>query len=106
VTTLARTFEKNLLRDRHFASCLVLHELKRTQEAFDNIASVRDKFRKEHILHYNGGCYLAQLGRLDEARKWLKVAFKLRPEQRTAALSDPDLEMLWTEIRRGIKSKS
>ena len=77
-----------------------LHELKRTQEAYDNLASVREKFTCEFTVHYNLACYLTQLGRLNEARASLKRAFEIYPSQRTAALKDPDLEPLWPEIQR------
>ena len=77
-----------------------LHELKRTEEAYENLASVMDKFKGEHIAHYNLACYLAQLGRLDEARLSLKHAFVLNPKQRAVALEDPDLEPLWLELPR------
>lgn len=77
-----------------------LHELKRTQEAYENLASVVDQFKGEYLAHYNLGCYLTQLGRLDEARLSLKRAFALHPAQRAAALEDADLEPLWPELRR------
>lgn len=78
-----------------------LHELKRTQEAYENLASVIPKFSREHTAHYNVACYLTQLGRADDARDYLKVAFSLSPEMRHGALEDPDLKPLWAEIRGG-----
>jgi tetratricopeptide (TPR) repeat protein len=78
-----------------------LHEMKRTQEAYENLASVIPKFSREHTAHYNVACYLVQLGRVDDAREYLKVAFALEPSMRQGALADPDLEPLWAEIRRG-----
>jgi len=51
-----------------------LHEMKCTQEAYENLAAARDKFSGEWILHYNLACYLSRLGRLDEARVSLKHA--------------------------------
>ncbi|HWN93733.1 MAG TPA: tetratricopeptide repeat protein [Methylomirabilota bacterium] len=77
-----------------------LHEMNRTQEAFDNLKSVCAKFRGEFLWHYNLGCYLVRLGRLDEARVTLKAAFVLNPEMRASAMDDPDLEPLWTELQR------
>lgn len=76
-----------------------LHETKQTQEAYDNLASVADKFAGEFITHYNLACYLTRLGRLDEARARLKRAFALNPNKRAAALGDKDLEPLWPEIQ-------
>ena len=77
-----------------------LHELKRTEEAYQNLASVRDQFGSEWLLHYNLACYLARLSRLDEARLHLKQALTLNPNQRADALNDPDLRSLHAEIRR------
>jgi tetratricopeptide (TPR) repeat protein len=76
-----------------------LHEMKRTQEAHDNLASVIERFKGEFLAHYNLACYLVQLGRVEEARGSLKCALTLNPAQREVALSDPDLEPLWTEVR-------
>ena len=43
-----------------------LHELGRTQEAFDQLLPVTDKFPKVWTIAYNLSCYCAQLGRLDQ----------------------------------------
>jgi len=80
-----------------------LHGMKRTQEAYDNLAGVRDKFPGEFIVHYNLACYATQLSRLDEARVSLKRAFELNPGQRVEALEDPDLEPFWAEIQKASK---
>lgn len=77
-----------------------MHEAGRTQEAYDSLLRVRGKFSGEYLLHYNLGCYLTRLGRLDEARGSLKAAFALNPKMREQALDDPDLEPLWTELQR------
>ena len=86
--------------DGRWMLSFALHEMKRTQEAYDNLASVRERFSDEFIVHYNLACYLVQLGRIDEARALLKRAFELNPQQRAAALEDPDLKPLWKEIPR------
>jgi len=80
-----------------------LHELKRTQEARDNLLKVVEKFGQSPTIHYNLACYECQLGDLDAARKWLKTAFRLgdRNQMKPAALRDPDLKPLWAEIKRG-----
>lgn len=83
-----------------------LHEMKRTQEAYENLAAVIPKFSREHTAHYNVACYLVRLGRVDDAREYLKVAFALEPKMRKGALEDPDLEPLWAEIRRGAFSSA
>ena len=77
-----------------------LHELKRTQEAWNVLLPVVDKFPKEYIIRYNLACYACQLGNLQEARAWLKKASNLAdPKQvKIMALKDPDLEPLREEI--------
>lgn len=74
-----------------------LHELKRTQEAFDVLLSVADKFPKESTIPYNLACYTCQLGRLDEAGAWLARAYEVGDAKaiKLQALDDPDLAPLW-----------
>jgi Tfp pilus assembly protein PilF len=76
-----------------------LHELKRTQEAFDVLAPMPSRFPKDSTIPYNLACYACQLGRLVEARDWLAQAFRLgdAKEIKLRALDDPDLAPLWTD---------
>lgn len=82
----------------HRSYCL--HELKRTAEARDNLLRVVDKFPEDAIMRYNMACYECQLGRLPEARQWLRKAFTLADvgRIRAMALDDLDLKPLWKEI--------
>jgi predicted Zn-dependent protease len=77
-----------------------LHELKRTQEAWNVLLPVVDRFPKEYIIRYNLACYACQLGNLKEARDWLKKASDLAGTKqiKLMALKDADLEPLWKEI--------
>jgi predicted Zn-dependent protease len=77
-----------------------LHELKKTQEAWNLLLPVVDKFPGEYIVCYNLACYAAQLGNLKAARSWLQKAIKLAGNNqiKLMALDDPDLEPLWKEI--------
>lgn len=79
-----------------------LHELKRTQEALDNLMSVVERFPKDATMHYNLACYECQLGRLEKARHWLAQAFELGDSKsmRLMALEDDDLRPLWEEYRQ------
>lgn len=75
-----------------------LHSMKRTQEAFDRLLPARDMFPNEQMIPYNLACYSCQLGRLEEARKWLALAFEIGGKEiKLMALDDPDLEPLWRE---------
>lgn len=82
-----------------------LHELRRTQEALDQLLPVADRFAEVWIIPYNLACYCAQLGRLPEARAWLQRTFAITAQTRVQrglrlrALEDRDLEPLWDEIR-------
>ena len=77
-----------------------LHELQRTQAAWDNLIAVVEDFPKEPTMRYNLACYACQLGDLPEARRWLKKTFALgrKKETKPMALEDPDLQPLWPEI--------
>ena len=77
-----------------------LHELKRTQEALDALLPAAEKFPKHWLIRYNLSCYCAQLGLLPESLEWLKRAIVLldKPEIKTMALADPDLNPLRDEI--------
>ena len=83
----------------HRSYCL--HELKRTLEARDNLLRVVDSFPLSATMRYNLACYECQLGRLDQARAWLRKAFGLGDpaEMKAQARRDPDLEPLWPELQ-------
>jgi predicted Zn-dependent protease len=69
-----------------------LHELRRTQEAWDLLFPVAEQFPHDPTIKYNLACYATQLGRLWEAEQWLKLAFTLGDKDlRAKALDDPDL---------------
>lgn len=78
-----------------------LHELQRTQEAFDALLPAAKKFPKRWLIRYNLACYCSQLGALDEAMKWLQQAIALAGEKeiKALALEDPDLKPLQKAIR-------
>jgi tetratricopeptide (TPR) repeat protein len=78
-----------------------LHELKRTEEARENLLRVVDKFPLCDTIRYNLACYECQLGRLEQARAWLDKAFALGNVKtlKSVALEDPDLAPLWKKIR-------
>ncbi len=72
-----------------------LHELKRTQEAHDQLLPALANFTDSWLVPYNLACYLCQLGRLDESRRLLAKAIKRGgPTVRQTALQDGDLQPL------------
>ena len=78
-----------------------LHELKRTQAAFDQLLPAAEKFPRQWLIRYNLACYCAQLGQLEEAMQWLNGAITLtsKKEIKAMALDDPDFEPLQKEIQ-------
>jgi predicted Zn-dependent protease len=84
----------------HFYLAYSLHELKRTQAAYDTLRPVVDRFPEEWLMRFNLACYACQLGQLKEAMMWLKQAMALagKKEVCAMALADPDLKPLWDKI--------
>lgn len=84
----------------YFYAAYALHELKRTQEAYDIIKPAVEKFPGERIMHYNLACYACQLGKLKEAMDWFHKTVLIPGKEniREMALLDKDLEPLWREI--------
>jgi len=77
----------------------VLHRLKRTQEALDNLFAAVEVFPEIAIIPYNLACYAAQLQCLWEAEQWLKRAFEIGGrEYEEMALRDRMLKSLWKSI--------
>ncbi len=77
-----------------------LHELRRTQEARDQLLPAASRFPKVSTIPYNLACYDCQLGRLAEARVWLARALRIGPREEIVALAskDADLQPLWGEL--------
>ena len=73
------------------------------QAAWDALLPALEKFPDEPIIPYNLSCYACQVGQLDQARKWFKLAVKIGGNDsiNKLALADPDLKPLWAEIRKG-----
>jgi len=82
-----------------------LYRLGCPEASFELLRPRVARFPKSFVLHYDLACYACQLGKLEEARQWLRTAFKLGGESNpprdvlSLALSDPDLTLLWEEIR-------
>jgi hypothetical protein len=79
-----------------------LHELKRTQEAWDALISVSEHFPGVSTVPYNLACYACQLEQTPAALTWLKRAMKIggRESIRKMALGDADLKPLWDQIKK------
>ncbi|MBL9139312.1 MAG: tetratricopeptide repeat protein [Verrucomicrobiales bacterium] len=79
-----------------------LHELRRTAEARDALLPALPLFPSIGVIPYNLACYACQLGRLEEARTWLRQAMKLdgRDIVLERARRDADLAPLSAEFDR------
>ncbi|MCC6235031.1 MAG: tetratricopeptide repeat protein [Verrucomicrobiales bacterium] len=79
-----------------------LHELKRTSEAREALLPAVSLFPQDGTIPYNLACYACQLGRLDEARAWLRQAIKLdgRDTVLEQARHDTDLLPMKDELDR------
>jgi tetratricopeptide (TPR) repeat protein len=79
----------------HRAFCL--HELKRTEEAWNALLPVAERFPKEWLVCYNLACYACQLRRLDEGKTWFMRALELGDplEINRLASADADLKPLF-----------
>jgi predicted Zn-dependent protease len=77
-----------------------LHGMNQTQEAWDALFTVRDRFPGVPIIPYNLACYACRLGKLDDSRQWLRWALQIGGKAlRQQAVADADLQPLWTEIK-------
>jgi tetratricopeptide (TPR) repeat protein len=85
----------------HFYTAYAQHELKHTRAAYETLYAVAANFPKDYLVCYNLACYACQLGKLEEAMRWLKQAMSLADKRNLteAALQDPDLQPLWPQIR-------
>jgi tetratricopeptide (TPR) repeat protein len=102
--SLANTVIKTAPKERQgwIHRSFALHELKRTQEAYDQLLPAVKNFPKFWLIPYNLACYCAQLDRLPEAWDWFQKAVKLGGSEqvRTLALDDSDLQPLWRNIAK------
>jgi predicted Zn-dependent protease len=82
-------------------SAQTLHQLKQTEDAWNALYSIRNRFPTVPTIPYNLACYACKLGRLEDSRKWLRKAFALGGAPfRKMALSETDLQPLWPNIRK------
>ena len=77
-----------------------LRRLNRTQEAYDLLSSVADRFPEHPTVFYQLAVYGCRLHKVREAWAWLERTFEIgdADQIKLKALDDPDLEPLWAEI--------
>lgn len=76
---------------------LALHALKRTPEAWNQLLPAALRFSKNATIALHLARYACQLGRLEEAKAWIKKAVSLEDagDLMSRALKEPDLAPLW-----------
>ncbi len=69
-------------------------------KAFGLLEPALERFPKEPILYYNLACYLAQMGREDEAWQRFQQTLEVGDpiEFRMMALADEDLKPIWPRV--------
>jgi len=77
-----------------------LEHLNLTEEARDVLLVVVSKFPDTYPIHYSLARLFCKLGKLSEAKKWLKQAFKIADgtELQEIARQDGDLEPIWRKF--------
>jgi hypothetical protein len=76
-----------------------LHELKRTQEAFDQLHPLAQHFPDHWTIPYDLACYCAHLRRFSECQLWLRRAAAIdKPNVDRKAVADPNLKPLWSSM--------
>ena len=75
-----------------------------SQEAWDTLHPVSERFNDNWLIPYNLACYAAQMGREADAVKWYRKALRVGDERelQEMALSDPDLQPIRPKIEKMI----
>ena len=77
-----------------------LQQMKRTEEAKDNLIPAARKFTEDWRIAYNLACYYSQLGDIAGAWNWLDRAIEIGDVEqiKIEALAEPALEALWSRL--------
>jgi hypothetical protein len=79
-----------------------LHALGRTQQAYDSLVEVADRFADVPGIPYSLACYACQLSRPDDGFDWLRTAMECGDAKviLKAALAEITLEPIWNRLRK------
>lgn len=70
-----------------------LHELRRTDEAWDALKPLAARFPQDGTIPYNLACYACHLGDAGVAREWLLRTIKIRGKAEVLALAADDADL-------------
>ena len=77
-----------------------LVELNRYADAYAALRQGQERLPEDEILAYDLGCVCCSLGQLDEAINWIRKSVEVAGEEmKRRAAEDPDLKLIWKEIR-------
>jgi predicted Zn-dependent protease len=68
------------------------------EAAKEVLRNAEPKFPNEAAIKYNLACYFCQAGDIKTAKNYLKKAFEIDLNLRSAALEDEDLKPLWESL--------
>ena len=72
------------------------------EAAYNNLLPAAKLHPEDPLVPFNLACYTCQLGKLEAARDWLKLAFSLGHKRNLQMLAraESDLQPLWPEIEK------
>jgi tetratricopeptide (TPR) repeat protein len=76
---------------------ICLHEMKLSQRALNTLLHIVDRFPESEMIPYNIALFTCELGRLEQAKRWMFKALELCPNRQRLilkAMNEPDLEPL------------
>jgi tetratricopeptide (TPR) repeat protein len=73
-----------------------LHEMKLSQQALNMLLKVTDRFPEKPMIPFYIALFTTELGRLEQARKWLFKSLEIgdKPKLISLAMNEPDMEPL------------
>jgi tetratricopeptide (TPR) repeat protein len=88
--------------DGWIKEAFALHELQRTEEAYECLLPASKHFPDVSIISYNLACYTCKMDREKEALNWLLKAFKQggKESMKKMALEDSDLAPIRDQIKK------
>jgi len=91
--------------DWHIAYAFATRRARSLDQARSILAHALALFPANALIHYNLGCYAAQLGELDQSCSLIEEAFRMDRKFRKIAQTDPDLEPVRHLFKKNVLSK-
>jgi Flp pilus assembly protein TadD len=91
--------------DWHIAAAYATRRALSLEEANIILTQAVDLFPANALIHYNLGCYAAQLGELEKSYVLVRRAFDLDPHFEKVAKTDPDLNPIRSRLKSSRRAK-